>query len=141
MLTGGANDYNDRVAAASAKSRGEIRQVAAWMALRVDAVGMFLQKLPMAEVLLAIDVYLTLAYCGPAPAPVRAKLDTLRSLPPEDFYTSPIFERDAAASPSKLSLRLGNRMYPHMKLTIERSPDTNASLFRAATHHPHVCPP
>ena len=59
----------------------------------------------------------------------------------EDFYASPIFERDSKTAPSKLSLRLGNKTYPHMKLTIERSPDKNGYLFRADTHDRHCCPP
>ena len=101
---------------------------------------MLAQKLPTEQVWKAIDVYLAHAYSGPLPSPVTAKLATLRSLPPEDFYDSPILERDVAASPSKLSLRLGNRFYPHMKLTIERSPDRQRFLFRADTHDRHCCP-
>jgi hypothetical protein len=102
---------------------------------------MLAQKLPTQEVWRAIDVYLVYAYKdGPLPSPVRAKLDTLRSLTPDDFYASPILERDVPANPSKLSLRLGNRVYPHMKLTIERSPDRQSFLFRADTHDRHCCP-
>jgi hypothetical protein len=102
---------------------------------------MLAQKLPTQEVWRAIEVYLAHAYSsGPLPSPVRGKLDTLRSLSAEDFYASPILERDAPANPSKLSLRLGNRFYPHMKLTIERSPDKQRFLFRADTHDRHCCP-
>ena len=57
-----------------------------------------------------------------------------------DFYGSSIFESDSASASSKLSLRLGNRFYPHMKLTIERSPDKQSYLFRADTHDRHICP-
>lgn len=104
---------------------------------------MLAQKLPPEQVWRAIDLYLAHAYSGPLPSPVRAKLDTLRSLSAEDFYESPIFERDAPQppkSPNKLSLRLGNKFYPHMKLTIERSPDKHGFLFRADTHDEHCCP-
>jgi hypothetical protein len=109
---------------------------------RNGAVVMLAQKLPTEQIWKAIDVYLAHAYSGPLPSPVRAKLDTLRSLPPEEFYSSPILERDApaAASPGKLSLRLGNKFYPHMKLTIEQSPDQQRFLFRADTHDRHCCP-
>lgn len=101
---------------------------------------MLLDKLPVAQVWRAIDLYLGAAYPGPPPSPVRAKLDTLRSLKDEDFYASAVFERDSTTTPSKLSLRLGNRFYPHMKLTIERSPDKHGFLFRADTHDRHICP-
>src|SRR5258708_25296109 len=97
-------------------------------------------NLATADVWKAIDLYLGLAYGGPVPSPVRSKLEMLRSMSAEDFYASPIFERDSKTAPSKLSLRLGNKMYPHMKLTIERSPDKNGFLFRADTHDQHVCP-
>lgn len=101
---------------------------------------MLAQKLATSEVWKAIDIYLAHAYPGPPPSPVRAKLDTLRSLPPDDFYANPAFERDSAAAPSRLSLRLGNKFYPHMKLTIERAPDKSGYLFRADTHDRHCCP-
>ncbi len=102
---------------------------------------MQLQTLPTAEVWRAIEVYLSLAYTSTLPSAVRAKLETLRSLKADEFYQSPIFERDGAGgSPQKVSLRLGNRLYPHMKLTIERSPDKSGYLFRADTHDKHVCP-
>ena len=97
-------------------------------------------KLPCADVWKAIETYLGLAYTGPLPSPVRAKLDTLRSLTDEIFYNSPAFERDQPTAPSKLSLRLGNWFYPHMKLTIERAPDKHGFLFRADTHDRHCCP-
>ena len=100
---------------------------------------MLSQKLPNTEVWKAIDIYLTLAYTAAPPSAVRAKLETLRSLSQEDFYKSPVFERDQAGN-QKLSLRLGNKLYPHMKLTIERSPDKMGYLFRADTHDRHACP-
>jgi hypothetical protein len=89
----------------------------------------------------AIDVYLALAYDGPPPKPVRAKVDLLRALPDAEIFDNPVFERDVKADPlTRLSLRLGNRQYPHMKLVIERAPDGQSSLFRADTHDSHVKP-
>src|SRR5436305_13255501 len=103
------------------------------------------ENLPPPTVWRAIEVYVAHAYDGAIPpSAVRKKLDTLRSLAPEDFYTNSAFERgegDAAATGNRLSLRLGNRFYPHMKLTIERSPDQRGFLFRADTHDRHCCPP
>ena len=108
---------------------------------REGVCAMLSQKLPSTDVWKAIDIYLSVAYTGAnPPSAVRAKLETLRSLSQADFYQSPVFERDPVSAGQKLSLRLGNRMYPHMKLTIERSPDKAGYLFRADTHDRHACP-
>jgi hypothetical protein len=101
---------------------------------------MLVRELPVAVTLKAIDIYLAHAYPAEPPSPVRAKVETLRALPPEAFYESPAFERHSQTTPAKLSLRLGNKLYPHMKLTIERAPDHTAFLFRADTHDSHCCP-
>ena len=105
---------------------------------------MLAENLPTHRVWRAIDVYMTQAYDGAIPpSAVRKRLETLRALPAEEFYTNPAFERNEAEATSgaiKLSLRLGNRIYPHMKLTIERSPDKQGFLFRADTHDKHCCP-
>ena len=101
---------------------------------------MLAQKLATSEVWRAIEVYLRHAYTAAPPSAVRARLETLRSLSGEDFYLSPAFERDSATAPTRLSLRLGNKLYPHMKLTIERAPDKHGFLFRADTHDSHCCP-
>lgn len=97
-------------------------------------------KLSSSQVQRAIGIYLSYAYAGPLPSAVRGKLDTLHSLSEEDLFDSPLFERDDPAHPTKLSLRLGNKLYPHMKLTIERSPDRQSCLFRADTHDRHIAP-
>ena len=99
----------------------------------------------------AVTTYLTVCYGGPpgandvpssTPSAVKARLDSLRHAPAKEFYASPVFERDASnASPTKFSLRLGNRHYPHMKLVLEASPDRSQYLFKADTHDRHVCPP
>ena len=97
----------------------------------------------------AVTTYLAIAYDGspsstgvPAgtPSAVKSRIESLRLAPSSDFYASPVFERDAAASPAKFSLRLGNRHYPHMKLVIERSPDGHGHLLRADTHDAHCRP-
>ena len=97
----------------------------------------------------AITTYLSHAYDGapnphgmPAstPSAVRSRLESLRMAPAADFFASPVFERDSAASPTKYSLRLGNRTYPHMKLVVDRAPDGRGHLFRADTHDGHCRP-
>lgn len=93
-----------------------------------------------AQVWRAIETYLRLAYAGTPPSAVRERLQTLRVTPEEEFFASAVFERDSPQCPSRYSLRLGNRWYPHMKLTIDRRPDRRGFLFRADTHDRHCCP-
>lgn len=91
----------------------------------------------------AIDAYLLVAYAdSKPPSAVAQRLQTLRSLPPDELFQSALFERDAdlVPEPTRYALRLGNRHYPHMKLVIERSPDGRAHLFRADTHDRHIRP-
>jgi hypothetical protein len=89
----------------------------------------------------AIDLYLARAYPGATPpAAVCARIDKLRALPQDQLLASELFERDVKDDPTKFSLRLGNKTYPHMKLVIERSPDGAGYLLRADTHDRHCCP-
>jgi len=98
------------------------------------------QKISPDQVWQAIEIYLKHAYTAAPPSAVRGRLETLHSLPPDEFFASPTFERDKPESPSKLSLRLGNKFYPHMKLAMVRSPDGHSFLFTADTHDRHCCP-
>lgn len=93
------------------------------------------------EVWKAIEIYLRLAYGGSPPSAIRMRLETLRAMPAEEFYNCTVLERDAAHPPVRYSLRLGNPIYPHMKLTLERRPDQQGFLFKADTHDRHCCPP
>ncbi|HSI35594.1 MAG: hypothetical protein ACAI43_24065 [Phycisphaerae bacterium] len=88
----------------------------------------------------AIDAYMSAAYPGPAPSGVRARLDTLKALDAASFYESAVFESRGEPGHERLLLRLGNKVYPHMKLVIERRPDRHGFLFRADTHDAHCCP-
>jgi hypothetical protein len=104
----------------------------------------------------AIELYLGVAYSGgKPPSAVEQRLATLRNLDCDDFFASPLFERDAGAGgsagagggagganpePTRYAIRLGNRHYPHMKMVVERSPDGRAHLFRADTHDRHIRP-
>jgi hypothetical protein len=97
----------------------------------------------------AVTTYLAHAYEGAAgpngvpagtPSAVKARLESLRHAPAAEFYASPVFERDSVANPTKFSLRLGNRHYPHMKLVIDRAPDGHGHLLRADTHDAHCRP-
>lgn len=63
-----------------------------------------------------------------------------RPEPVESFYESSVLEHEPAPDPPRFRLRLGSRIYPHMKLAIERSPGGEGHLFRADTHDQHCCP-
>jgi hypothetical protein len=86
----------------------------------------------------AVDIYVAAAYEGSCPATVRARIESLRAAPCESFYQSAQLEPTPKQQPVKLSLRLGNRWYPHMKLVVELAPDQQTSLFRADTHDRHI---
>jgi hypothetical protein len=93
-----------------------------------------------AEVWTAIGIYLKAAYPGEPPSAIKQRLETLRSVPADDFFESGVIEHEALPCPPRYALRLGNRFYPHMKLVIERSPDGRSYLFRADTHDRHCMP-
>ena len=95
------------------------------------------------QVFQAIEVYLKGAYGESATAPpsaVRDRLASLHATDPAEFFDSPVFERDDPKSPTRYALRLGNKVYPHMKLVIERTPDGRGHLFKADTHDKHIRP-
>ena len=86
----------------------------------------------------AVDIYLAAAYGGKVPPAVQTRIYNLRAFPQDDIYRSPAFEPAPKDDPVKLSLRLGNQWYPHMKLVVEQAPDGQTSLFRADTHDRHI---
>jgi hypothetical protein len=92
------------------------------------------------QVWCAIEAYIEHAYDGPLPSAVRARMDTLRSLPPADFYNSPILEHDGARPPSRYLIHLGNRSYPHMRLVIARTADGHGCVFQVDSHDAHCRP-
>lgn len=98
------------------------------------------QRPSPAEVWKAVETYLRVAYEREPPSAVRARLDTLRAAPEADFYDSAVLEPEPKLDPTRYSLRLGNRFYPHMKLAIEQAPDGQGYLFHANTHDQHCCP-
>lgn len=101
---------------------------------------MSVPKLPPKLLQRAVEIYVEHAYPAGAPASVRGKMETLRCRGEAELLTCPLFERDKRLASSKICLRLGNRFYPHMKLTIEVSPDGVKYLFRADTHDRHCAP-
>ena len=101
-------------------------------------------ELPQPAVMFqAIDIYLHHAYApGLPPKAVQARVEQLRRTDPQEMFTCPVLEHDRKdATPSRLLIRLGNRLYPHMKLSVEPRPDRRGYLFRADSHDRHVRPP
>lgn len=91
----------------------------------------------------AIDIYIRYAYApGSPPKAVMARIEQLRHTDPADLFSCSCVECDRKnANPGRHEIRLGNRFYPHMKLSIEERPDHHGFLFRADTHDRHVRPP
>ena len=92
------------------------------------------------RVWLAINTYLGLAYDGLPPLGVRSMLALMRSWV-GPFYKNRPLVPDPHDPPTRYTLRLGNRYYPHMKLSIELSPDDSMWFFRVDSHDKHACPP
>jgi len=92
---------------------------------------------PPEQIRRAVELYLQHAYDGTPPAA------TERFLPPADFepcewLMSDLAERAPDGAPLKavrsFALRIGNTMYPHMKLRICRPPKDTAFLFTVDSH-------
>jgi hypothetical protein len=90
----------------------------------------------------AIGLYLDLAFGRPVPPAA------LRFLPPEsfnvpDWLMSDLVERDPAsaglAGVRSFALRIGNAMYPHMKLRLSRPPNDAIYLFSVDSHDGFLC--
>lgn len=93
-----------------------------------------------AKVLRAIEIYLGYAYGDTIPVTVKSQLAVLRSWK-GDLLDAPVFAPDAHRPPTRYTMRLGNKVYPHMKVVFELSPDDSRFLFRVDSHDRHVCPP
>jgi hypothetical protein len=92
-----------------------------------------------AQVHKAIDIYLAHAYPTAPPLTVRSLLNLLKTWAGE-FYASPAFARTGEKECARLTVRLGNHAYPHMKLALEPAPDGQTYLFKADSHDKHLCP-
>jgi len=80
--------------------------------------------------------------CHPYPAPLaRALTETVAAsalLASTLKLNGSLVVQLSGDGPVRLSLRLGNQWYPHMKLVVEQAPDGQTSLFRADTHDRHI---
>lgn len=86
----------------------------------------------------AVTIYLDHAYGDVIPPHIARQIEDLRRAAASDLYACACFERDDPAAPSRYSLRLGNRHYPHMKLVVEHLSARGRWFFRVDTHDLHV---
>lgn len=71
----------------------------------------------------AIDLYLENAYpSGALPAAVQERAKPIRELPPSENVPESLVEKECSVSMNGYALRLGQPLYPHMKLIIEPAP-------------------
>jgi len=98
----------------------------------------------------AIELYLGLAYPGgSAPAAVNARAQGVLGLDPAAEVPLSLLEMDSANSLTSYALRLGQPMYPHMKLVVEPAPqaadaarrDGPEYLLRVDAHDRHLHAP
>ncbi len=103
----------------------------------------------------ALEIFLHHAYAGvTVPAAVLQRVDAVRALGHEDAVSEDLLEpfETGACTPGTAierayALRIGQPMYPHMKLVIESEPAGNGTdageklLFRADAHDRHLHAP
>ncbi len=87
----------------------------------------------------AIDIYLSLAYPdGRIPLATQARQAPLATVPEQAPVQPDWFETAAKEGRTIYRLRLGQRDYPHMKLSLEPAPDSSGYLYFADTHDGHL---
>jgi hypothetical protein len=98
----------------------------------------------------AIELYLGLTYPGgTAPAAAKARAEPILALDREAEVPLSLLETDSANSLTSYALRLGQPMYPHMKLVIEPAPQGPGGaggsgrgyLLRVDSHDRHLHAP
>ena len=91
----------------------------------------------------AVRVYLEEAYGAlPVPPEVRKRLAWGEGESLADLAAGKEFERTPTDAPPRecrhLRLRLGNRAYPHMKLAVDRIPETDDWVLAVDCHDRHI---
>jgi hypothetical protein len=102
----------------------------------------------------AMELYLQFAYPQGLPPAVEAKAAIIRNLPRTEEEGGArempldLLEREAANSVASYALRLGQPMYPHMKLVMDPAPETLEAycgrvdyIFRVDSHDRHLHAP
>jgi hypothetical protein len=90
----------------------------------------------------AIGIYLRLAYPGgPAPDFVTARVKPVLAAAQDQPSDPAWFETARKQERAVYRLRLGQKDYPHMKLSIEEAPDGSCYLYFADAHDSHLYAP
>jgi len=90
----------------------------------------------------ALEIYLQLAYPQRHfPIHVQHVIDALQTSSDDDFFWKHFWEMDGRQPPTVMSLRLGNQLYPHMKLVLVRLPSGHNFAFRVDPHDRHITAP
>lgn len=95
-------------------------------------------RMPSLQTILkALDIYRKYAYGGPWPDSVRHLMpDTDGN--PSDWLMNDMAEREPEDSPPEeidsVAFRLGNALYPNMKLKLTRTPEGDTFIFTVDAH-------
>ena len=101
----------------------------------------------------ALDLYVSVAYPNGVPADVQTRLAPFRDLPANGAVPLALLEYSDPNSAASLAVRLGQPMYPYMKLVIDPCPHAAARpagsstcrgydfLLRADAHDQHLHAP
>jgi hypothetical protein len=95
------------------------------------------------ELLRAMELFVGLAYPGGTPGAVAAKVEAVRALGPiaiaEDSLKGILEKNDVHAT--GWAVRLGQPLYPHMKLAIDPLSSGEGHVFRVDAHDRHLHAP
>lgn len=90
------------------------------------------------QIRLAVDVYLHLAYPGGTPARLAGRLPPAGAFAPQAWLMTDAAERSPDSGEFALvrsfALRLGNVLYPNMKLRLSRPPAEDVLLLSVDSH-------
>jgi hypothetical protein len=90
-------------------------------------------KIPAHILQQALDAYLRAAYPSGVPADLEKRLAEVRNLPPQGDVPPDLLEQSVPGSTLSLALRLGQPLYPHMKLVIDPCPRAAARTAASST--------
>lgn len=97
------------------------------------------------EIRQAVQIYLQKAYEGATPSPAAHRLIPPETFVPEEWLMNDSIERDPPNAPwaavRSFVLRLGNLLYPHMKMRISRPPNHSVYLFSVDSHDAFLSAP
>lgn len=93
----------------------------------------------------AIDLYLQVAYPTGVPQAVAQHISTVQALPETGEVPLDMLERSVPDAASSFALRLGQPLYPHMKLVVDPIPKGTCRgqdfLMRVDVHDLHLHAP